>query len=75
MRLPETTMVQMALLSDVCFRSYVAQGLPRWIQPSMDTNEPPCDKTNKMTAPNEYPDQSGHPPSLIKAFAVRSLGS
>ena len=40
--------------------SYVAQ------------NEPRHDKTNKMTcAPSEDSDQPGHPPSLIRFFAVR----
>ena len=35
--------------------------------------EPPH---NKMTcAPSEDSDQPGHPPSLIKDFAVRSMGS
>ena len=30
-------------------------------------NQPPHDKTNKMTfAPSEDSDQSGHPPSLIR---------
>ena len=34
-------------------------------------NEPPHDKTNKMTyAPSEDSYQSGHPPSLIRVFAV-----
>ena len=34
-------------------------------------NEPPHDKTNKMTcAPSEDSDQPGHPPSLIRVFAV-----
>ena len=38
--------------------------------------EPQHDKTNKMTcAPSEDSDQSGHPPSLIRAFALRSVGS
>ena len=38
--------------------------------------EPPHDKTNKMVrAPSEDSDQPGHPPSLIKVFAVRSMGS
>ena len=33
--------------------------------------EPPRDKTNKMTfAQGEDSDQSGHPPSLIRVFAV-----
>ena len=35
-------------------------------------NEPPHDKINKMAcAPSEDSDQPGHPPSLIRAFAVR----
>ena len=35
-------------------------------------NEPPHDSlTNKMTAPSEDSDQPGHPPSLIRVFAVR----
>ena len=39
-------------------------------------NEPPRDKTNKMTfAPSEDSDQPGHPPSLIRSFAVRSKDS
>ena len=34
--------------------------------------EPPHDKTNKMAcAPSEDTDQPGHPPSLIRVFAVR----
>ena len=38
--------------------------------------EPPHDKTNKMAcAPSEDSDQPGHPPSLIRVFAVRSVGS
>ena len=33
---------------------------------------PPHDKTNKMTcAPSEDSDQPGHPPSLVRVFAVR----
>ena len=36
------------------------------------TNEPPHDKTNKMAcAPSKDSDQPGHPPSLIRVFAVR----
>ena len=39
------------------------------------TNEPPHDKTNIMTrAPSEDSDQHVHPPSLIRVFAVRSMG-
>ena len=38
--------------------------------------EPPHDKTNKMTCtPSKDSDQSGHLPSLIRVFAVRSVGS
>ena len=34
--------------------------------------EPPHQKTNKMAcAPSEDSDQPGHPPSLIRSFAVR----
>ena len=37
--------------------------------------EPLHDKTNKMAcAPSEDSDQPGHPPSLIRVFAVRSVG-
>ena len=40
------------------------------------TNEPPDDKTNKMVcAPSEDSNQPGHPPSLIRVFAVRAMGS
>ena len=36
--------------------------------------EPPHDKTNKMAfVPSEDSDQPGHPPSLIRVFAVRSV--
>ena len=35
-------------------------------------SEPPHDKTNKMAfAPSKDSDQPGHPPSLIRVFAVR----
>ena len=38
--------------------------------------EPPHDKTNQMScAPSEDSDQPGHPHSLIRVFAVRSMGS
>ena len=38
--------------------------------------EPPHDKTNKMIyAPSEDSDQPGHPPSLIRVFAVCSMSS
>ena len=38
--------------------------------------EPPHDKTNKMAcAPSEDSDQPGHPPSLIRVFVVRLMGS
>ena len=38
--------------------------------------ELPPDKTNKITLlHSEDSDQPGHPPSLIRAFAVRSVGS
>ena len=38
--------------------------------------EPQHDKTNKMTcALSEHSDQPGHPPRLIRALGVRSIGS
>ena len=38
--------------------------------------EPPHDQNNKMTfAPSEDSDQPGHPPSIIRVFAVLSVGS
>ena len=37
------------------------------------TIDPPQDKTNKAAcAPSEDSDQAGHPPSLIRVFAVRT---
>ena len=39
---------------------------------NMYTNDPECEKTNKMTcAPIEDSDQPGHPPSLIRILAIR----
>ena len=38
--------------------------------------EPPHAKTNKVTfVPSEDSDQPGHPPRLVRVFAVRSVGS
>ena len=37
--------------------------------------EPRHDKTNKISVRPANSDQPGHPPSLIKVFAVRSMGS
>ena len=38
--------------------------------------EPPHDKTNKMTfVPSDDSDQPGHLSSLVRVFAVRSVGS
>ena len=39
-------------------------------------NKPPHGKTNNMACtPSEDSDQPGHPPSLIRVFAVRLMGS
>ena len=55
--------VQMSILSFVPKRA-------------LKVNEPQQDKTNKTTcAPSEDSDQSGHPPSLIRVFAVCSMSS
>ena len=38
--------------------------------------EPSHDKTNTMIfVPSEDSDQPGHPPSLIRVFALRSMGN
>ena len=42
----------------------------------IEIHAPPRDKTNKMArAPSVDSDQPGHLPSLIRIFAVRSMGS
>ena len=42
----------------------------------INENEPAHGKTNQMAcAPSEDSDQPGHPPSLIRVVAMRSLGS
>ena len=38
-------------------------------------NEPRHDNPKNECAPSEDSDQPGNPPSLIRAFAVRSMGS
>ena len=38
-------------------------------------NEPPHDNNKMACAPSEDSDQPGYPPSLIRVFAVRSMGS
>ena len=40
-------------------------------KPTQKTYEPPRDKTNKMTVHAAKTDQPGHPPSLIRVFAIR----
>ena len=43
-----------------------------WLFTWLTYYEPPHDKINKMAcAPSEDSDQPGHPPSLIRVFAVR----
>ena len=59
------------------------QGVPQskiaallWHQEEEKKNEPPHDKTNKMTcAPSKDSDQPRHMPNLIRVLAVRSMGS
>ena len=44
--------------------------------PTGNKNEPPHEKTNKMTwAPSEVSDQHGHLPSLIRVFAELEVSS
>ena len=46
--------------------------LPFYSQSSFYANERSHDKTNQMAcASSEESDQPGHPPSLIRVFAVR----
>ena len=46
------------------------------LNPKLSSNEPPRDKTNKKAcAPGADSDQPGHSPSLIRVFAVHSMGS
>ena len=59
-----------------CFRENscftFSGGTMTYCRPQLPTNKPPHDKTNKMAcAPSEDSDQPGHPPSLIRVFAVR----
>ena len=50
-------------------RTYVVEVVPEHLY------ETPHDKTNKMTVRPAKTEQSGHSPSLIRVFAVRSMGS
>ena len=53
---------------------YLTLGLSHncWTGYKCDITEPPQDKTNRMACElSEYSDQPGHPPSLIRVFAVR----
>ena len=53
------------LVCYICHSLLIAQF---WIS----FNEPPHDKTNKMfCVPGKDSDQPGHPPGLIRVFAVR----
>ena len=57
-----------------CSSVYNSWGLDHRCYPEtrITIHEPPHDKTNKMAcAPSEDSDQPGHPPSLIRVFAVR----
>ena len=57
------TELQLKTLRIMLAESYL--GIHIWFEPLHD-------KTNKMTcAPSEDSDQPGHPPSLIRVFAVR----
>ena len=62
-------------VSELCFTQ------PWWLPPPpspalITITEPPHDKTNNMAcAPSQDSDQPGHPPRLIRVFAVHSMGS
>ena len=60
-----------AILQDLILITFIIRS--RMIK---DRYEPLHDKTNKITsAPSEDSDQPGHPPSLIRVFVVRFMGS
>ena len=42
---------------------------------TLQQNEPRHDKANKVSVRPAKTDQPGHPPSLIRVFAVRLMGS
>ena len=64
--------VSMYLSFDACLGGEVSFK----ISTELKAFEPPHDKTNKVAcAPSEDSDQPGHPPSLIRVFAVCSVGS
>ena len=72
-----THLGQMIHLKDSAarFRRQVTFSDRIWL-PVVLEKEPAHAKTNKMAcAPNEDSNQPGHTPSLIRVFAVRSLGS
>ena len=59
-----------------CGGAYNRKNVNNYLNLCKEIFEPPRDKTNIMTcAPSEDSDQPGHPPSLIRVFAVRSMGS
>ena len=76
---PEASRELLELLKDKVVDYLVAQvkaGAQVRLENTEFENEPPRDKTNKMAcAPSKDSTQPGHPPSLIRVFAVRSLGS
>ena len=45
------------------------------VRNTKNKNEPPHDKTNKMTVCPADSNQPGHLPSLIRVFAVYSVGN
>ena len=75
----------------IAFNTFELSHLPEFKTPLKDTlcivkvlhkkkkkkkREPPHDNTNKLAcAPSEDSDQPGHPPSLIRVFTERSMGS
>ena len=59
------------MLSAESFTSMLSIKEKKRERPDIYNIEPPHDKTNKMAcAPSEDSDQTGHPPSLIRVFAV-----
>ena len=59
-------------LPSLCHSHRFQPVVPKRRGQNKNIHEPPHDKTNRMAfAPREDSDQTGHPPSLIRVFAVR----
>ena len=71
MTLPKKSPRNVATVSGSVCRKVENTAIPWPLGAMIHITEPPHDKTSKMAyAPSEDSDQPGHPPSLIRVFAV-----